>query len=188
MNLLNITETAAFLSGCGSCLVYTHATPDGDTVGSGTALVLALRAAGINAFAVNADGIPAKLDFLPTNGVFIEEPEDISAYTLISVDIASERMLGSTRTRRFDLSIDHHKVNTVDCDRLLLMADKIAAGEIIYHLIKALIPKLIFNIFRNRAFVCHNINQRKCVSVFVRINGFSKRNILCIFLFITKIH
>ena len=64
MNLLNITETAAFLSGCGSCLVYTHATPDGDTVGSGTALVLALRAAGINAFAVNADGIPAKLDFL----------------------------------------------------------------------------------------------------------------------------
>ena len=138
MNLLNITETAAFLSGCGSCLVYTHATPDGDTVGSGTALVLALRAAGINAFAVNADGIPAKLDFLPTNGVFIEEPEDISAYTLISVDISSERMLGSTRTRRFDLSIDHHKVNTVDCDRLLLMADKIAAGEIIYHLIKAL--------------------------------------------------
>ena len=138
MNLLNITEAAAFLSACGDCIVYTHASPDGDTIGSGTALVLALRAVGKNAFAVNADGIPKKLDFLPTNGIFAEEPDNIGEYTLISVDIAGERMLGNTRARRFDLSIDHHKVNTVECDNLLLMADKIAAGEIIYHLIKAL--------------------------------------------------
>ena len=41
-------------------------------------------------------------------------------------------MLGNAKNTRFGLSIDHHKVNTVDCENLLVMADRIACGEIIF--------------------------------------------------------
>ena len=139
MEHISINKAAAFLKECDGYLIYTHASPDGDTLGSAIALVLALRRLGKKAYAFSIDGIPEKLKFLPTENVFIEnEPENLADYTLVSVDIAGPKMLGSAKNKSFALSIDHHKVNTIDCKSLLLMADRIACGEIIYMLIDAL--------------------------------------------------
>lgn len=135
MEHISINKAAAFLKECDGCLIYTHASPDGDTLGSATALALILRQLGKSAFVFSIDGIPEKLSFLPTENIFIEkEPEAFDGFTLISVDVAGPRMLGNAQNKRFALSIDHHKVNTIDCENLLLMHDRIACGEIIFML------------------------------------------------------
>lgn len=139
MNQISIKEAAAFLKGSDGYLIYTHASPDGDTIGSATALALILRSLGKKANAFCVDGIPEKLSFLPTEGIFIDtEPDDLTGYTPISVDVAGERVLGKSKNKSFILSIDHHKVNTVDCDKLLVMAERIACGEIIFLLMDEL--------------------------------------------------
>lgn len=139
MNNINVNQAAAFLSGCDGALIYCHASPDGDTIGSATALVLMLRQMNKKAFAYCIDGIPEKLSFLPTNGIFLEnEPEDIENHTLISVDVAAPNMLGKVKNNHFLLSIDHHKVNTVECENILVMSDRIACGEIIFMLLDEL--------------------------------------------------
>ncbi len=130
MTPINVKEAAAFLMGCDGCLIYTHASPDGDTLGSATALALILRSLGKEAFVYSPDGIPKKLSFLPVDGLFLDnEPENL---TPVSVDVASPKLLGNAKNTFFELSIDHHKVNSVDCERLLCMDDRIACGEIIY--------------------------------------------------------
>lgn len=139
MELISINKAAAFLKGCDGYLIYTHASPDGDTVGSAVALALILRKMGKKANIFSVDGIPNKLSFMPTDGLFIEnEPDDLTAYTLVSVDVAGPRMLGSAKNNTFSLSIDHHKVNTIDCEKLLVMSDRIACGEIIFLLMDEL--------------------------------------------------
>lgn len=138
MELISIKQAAAFLLGCDGYLIYTHANPDGDTIGSSVALCLALRQLGKKASVFSVDGVPKKLSFLDM-GVFIsDEPEATDGYTLLSVDVAGPKMLGRARNKSFCLSIDHHKVNTIDCKSLLIMDDRIACGEIIYMLISEL--------------------------------------------------
>lgn len=132
MTPINIKEAAAFLMGCDGCLIYTHASPDGDTLGSASALALILRSLGKQAFVYSPDGIPKKLSFIPSDGIFVDE--EIPGLTPISVDVASTKLLGKAVNTHFELSIDHHKVNTVDCERLLCMDDRIACGEIIFML------------------------------------------------------
>lgn len=147
MELISVKEAAAFLMGCDGCLIYTHASPDGDTVGSAVALALALRKLGKNASVFSVDGIPEKLSFIKSEGLFAEsEPDESKAFTFISVDVAGPQVLGRARNTHFALSIDHHKVNTVDCERLLVMHDRIACGEIIFKILEELNVGLDYDI------------------------------------------
>ncbi len=137
MNLIDIKQAAAFLLGCDGYLIYPHASPDGDALGSATGLALILKSLGKRVSVYSIDGIPERLDFLPTDGLYLEkEPSDIENYTLVSVDVAGPRMILGANNTHFALSIDHHKVNTIDCDNLLVMADRIACGEIIFKLME----------------------------------------------------
>lgn len=139
MTLISIKEAAAFLREGDGYLIYTHASPDGDTIGSATALAMILRTMGKKANAFCIDGIPEKLSFIPVKDIFVkEEPNNIENYTLISVDVAGERVLGKSKNTKFVLSIDHHKINTIECENLLVMSDRIACGEIIFMLMEEL--------------------------------------------------
>ena len=40
MEFISLKQAAAFLNECDGCLIYTHANPDGDTLGSSVALAL----------------------------------------------------------------------------------------------------------------------------------------------------
>lgn len=147
MTLINVKEAAAFLKGSDGYLIYTHANPDGDAIGSAAGLALVLRALGKEAFAFCADAIPEKLSFFPSDGIFLkEEPDNLSKYKLISVDVAGERVLGNAKNKSFHLSIDHHRVNTVDCENLLVMSDRIACGEVIYLLMTELEVEMSYDI------------------------------------------
>lgn len=135
MNSISYTEAAAFLAERDGFVIFTHANPDGDTIGSAAALVRILRTLGKKAWAICADKIPQKLAFLDKDGIFLNEvPQYIE--TPVSVDVASTAVLGGLGQvcDCFELSIDHHKVNSLPCKRLLVKPDYIANGEIIYEL------------------------------------------------------
>ncbi len=138
MELISIKQAAAFLLGCDGYLIYTHANPDGDTIGSSVALCLILRKLGKRADVFSVDGLPKKLSFLDMSAFIESEPENTDGYTLLSVDVAGPRMLGRAKNTKFSLSVDHHKVNTIDCDKLLVLDDRIACGEIIYMIMEEL--------------------------------------------------
>lgn len=138
MNNIGYKEAAALLRERNGFVVFTHANPDGDTVGSAAALVRALWAMGKDACAYCPDNIPAKLAFLARDSIFAPTlPNCIE--TAVAVDVASAAMLGKdqgfTADMEFYLAIDHHMVSTLPAENRLLKADYIANGEIIYELL-----------------------------------------------------
>ena len=139
MEMLNVDRAAAYLRTADDCLIYIHTNPDGDAVGSGGALALALRRLGKRARVFCADEIPERLRFLTEAAADVPftRTQDASA-TPLSVDVASAGQLGVSEAPHFALSIDHHAVNRIGCERLLLKSDYPAAGEIVYELLCAL--------------------------------------------------
>jgi len=132
-------EAVAFLTERDNFLIYTHNSADADTVGSAIALVIALRTLGKTAVAFNREGVPARLAFLHAEQYFAAEIGDVNGYTLMSVDVASPKVLSLPEADyTFALSIDHHKVNTISCERLYVCEDYPAAGEIVMDLIRSL--------------------------------------------------
>lgn len=136
---IKVAEAAAFLRERDRFLIFTHNTPDADTIGSACALVRALRKLGKQADAFNREGIPARLAFLEADALFLPELPDLEGRTLISVDIASPRVLSGPEAEfTFALAIDHHEISTVQCERLYLEAYFPAAGEMVFLLLKEL--------------------------------------------------
>ena len=87
---MNLYEVARFLEAHDNYDILTHAYPDGDTLGSGFALCLALRQIGKKARVITT-GVPTKFTYLQKS---IEE-EDFTTETVVSVDVAADSLLGS---------------------------------------------------------------------------------------------
>ena len=122
--------------------VVSHISPDGDTLGSATAMRLALLKLG-KQVSLFCDGkVPDQMDFLPGIGEMREPAGDEGPFDLLlSVDVSDEKRLGkcvalkakSARTAQ----IDHHptnplfmEVNSVDGEAAatcLLIREQIAA-------------------------------------------------------------
>ncbi|MBR7132369.1 MAG: bifunctional oligoribonuclease/PAP phosphatase NrnA [Clostridia bacterium] len=133
-NLLNLRQTAKFLKKNDNYIILTHASPDGDTLGSAYALYYALNEIGKAACVVCPDVIPQKYDYFArkTDHVLRENA------TIIAVDVADERLLGSLQEEfagTVDLCIDHHVSNTKYAKNLYLDDDAAATAESIYELI-----------------------------------------------------
>lgn len=136
---INEAEAAAFFRERDRFLIFTHNSPDADTIGSACALVRALRKLGKQADAFNREGVPARLAFIQPETIFLPELPALEGRTLVSVDVASPRVLSESEASiTFALSIDHHEINTVHCETLWIREDFPAAGELIYLLIKRL--------------------------------------------------
>ena len=130
--MMNLYEVARFLEAHDNYDILTHAYPDGDTLGSGFALCLALRQIGKKARVITT-GVPTKFTYLQKN---IEE-EDFTTETVVSVDVAADSLLGSNMGKyigKVDLCIDHHGSNTFTAKEKFV--DKYAAAncEILYKL------------------------------------------------------
>ncbi|HBR31282.1 MAG TPA: hypothetical protein DD733_04290 [Clostridiales bacterium] len=143
---LTIRQAADFLLERDNFLLVSHTGPDADTIGSASALVMGLRSIGKKAVAICDEDIPKKLQFLDMEDSFVKT-EPVGIQTYLSIDAASASMLGAftkkyTEERVFDLSIDHHMINNIPCDRLLLCADYSSCGEIIFELLRELGIKL----------------------------------------------
>ena len=131
-------EAAALLRGHNHILILTHRRPDGDTVGCGAALCVALRQLGKTAWMLYNP------DITDTNCVYAQglwAPEDFVPEFVVAVDIAARSLFfpGSEQyIDRVDLAVDNHPSQEFFAAQTCLEADKAACGEIVYEICREL--------------------------------------------------
>lgn len=130
---MNLFDIARYLETHDNFEILTHAYPDGDTLGSGFALCMALQQIGKNARVITTN-IPSKFLYL-LNGV---KQQMFEAETIISTDVAADSLLGSNMGNymgRVDVCIDHHGSNTFTAKHKFVDEFAAANCEIIYKLL-----------------------------------------------------
>lgn len=130
----SLNDTVNFLKTHDNYVILTHASPDGDTLGSAYALYYGLKQLDKTAVVVCDDLIPEKY------GYFLSETDHVDSdnATVVAVDVADKSLFGSLKDNfgdRVDLTIDHHISNTRYAKALLLDVKASATCEIIYELL-----------------------------------------------------
>lgn len=132
---IDLKETAVLLEKSDNILILCHAHPDGDTLGSATALAYALCEKGKKVRVECSDPIPKDFSFMfekLENSEF--EPELIAA-----IDVADIKLLGKDFEGRYqgriDLCIDHHGSNMLYADKVCLEPESASTAEMIYLLL-----------------------------------------------------
>ncbi len=119
--------------------VLSHASPDGDAVGSVLGLTWALRAGGKRVSPVLPDEVPSTFTFLPgSTEVSQEVPDD--ADLLVALDTADIERLGSMGrelSRPIDINIDHHISNSRFASINLVADGAAATAEYLVDLLRA---------------------------------------------------
>lgn len=136
--MMTRNDCAQFLLNHDNYCILTHARPDGDTIGSATALCVALRQLGKNAHVLENEGASPFLTRCLL-GLTVKEPTEND--TLICVDVASPHLLPGEHQQylpRLCLRIDHHFSAVSFTSEELVDASSAACGEIIYDLIIAM--------------------------------------------------
>ena len=134
---LTLRQTARFLKRHDHYIILTHASPDGDTLGSAYALYYGLNEIGKTACVICPDVIPKKYDY------FVRKTDHVKREnaTVVAVDIAAKSLLGALEEEfgdAVDLNIDHHVSNARFAKNLLLDADAAATAETIFELLKVM--------------------------------------------------
>ncbi len=134
--LIDISSAVSFLKSHDNFTILTHAHPDGDTLGSGFGLCLALRALGKKANVVNNEELPPKFRYLEI------EPQEFEEQTVVAVDIADVTLMGNDIKAEYeskvDLSIDHHGSNRLFAKQNYVDSSAAAAAQIIFEVIEQL--------------------------------------------------
>lgn len=131
-------EAAELLLGCEDVLILCHVKPDGDTLGSGFAMLHALRALGKRVRIACAEGFPKRYEPL-YQGVDLEGQPEFAPRFVLAVDVADTKLLGKNEAPwggRVDLCIDHHPSNRRYGRHLLLDGHAAATAEIIARTIR----------------------------------------------------
>ncbi len=136
---VTIQQMADRLMAKDNILLVCHKNPDGDTIGSASALCHALLSIGKQAAVLCADAIPAMYQYMNTP---LYRAEFTPAF-VVAVDVASVQLFGDKNnvpalTNRVDCCIDHHAGNPGYADFTLLDKDAAATAEIMIALIAAL--------------------------------------------------
>ena len=131
---LSLRQTARYLKKHDNYIILTHASPDGDTLGSAYALYYALNEIGKVASVICPDVIPSKYDYFARKTDHV--PRENA--TVVAVDVADANLLGALKEEFgdvVDLCIDHHISNTEYAKNLYLDENAAAAAECVYDLI-----------------------------------------------------
>lgn len=131
--LIDIGSAVSFLKSHDNFTILTHAHPDGDTLGSGFGLCLALRALGKKANVINNEELPPKFRYLEI------EPQEFEEQTVVAVDIADANLMGNDIKAQYetkvDLSIDHHGSNRLFAKETYVDSSAPAAAQIIFEIV-----------------------------------------------------
>ena len=131
-------DAAKWLLAHDNFCILTHVRPDGDTMGSASALCVGLRQLGKNAHLLRNDGASPFLDKCQL-GLTKEWPDE--GDTLVTVDVASPNMLPENwkcLQDRIGLRIDHHGSATSFTPEELVDAGAAACAEIVYDVLMAM--------------------------------------------------
>jgi phosphoesterase RecJ-like protein len=136
-------EIVAALRGRSSFMFVSHVKPDGDTLGAGLALGLALKALGKRVGYFQQDPVPRNLRFLPdSDHVARDVPADLPADTLwVFCDMSDFSRAGEflpKLERANMLDIDHHLGNSHFGALNYVIATEASTGTCVLRLLKAL--------------------------------------------------
>jgi Exopolyphosphatase-related proteins len=115
-------------------LILTHASPDGDTLGSAVALMHGLIQKGKRAGIYCADEIPDRYEYLFEG---LSQPDFEPKY-IVSVDVADIKLLGKGHELyqgKIDLAIDHHEYHKSFAEKEWVNKFSAANAEIIFDLL-----------------------------------------------------
>lgn len=132
---MTIKDVSAFLLAHDNYLIITHRRPDGDSLGSASALACGLRAKGKTVYVYNNPETTSR--YLAYVEPFFA-PSDFLPECILTVDVASENLFpigAESLLGQVDLSIDHHPSNTYYAKNTYADGSKAACGEIIYDLL-----------------------------------------------------
>lgn len=116
-------------------LIVSHASPDGDAIGSGYALATALRFLGKRANPHYRERDDATFDYITRDFPM----QDFSVRHVITVDVASLHLLGGfVPPVAVDAVIDHHRNNDVKAPVKLCLPTYASCGEIVFELVERL--------------------------------------------------
>ncbi len=139
---VEFTEAVNELKKAEDILILCHRNPDGDTLGSGYALLRALRAMGKRVKLLCDDKIPAKFSYL-YEGI---DCEDFEEGFIVSVDVAERKLLGSNFDEiygdKVDLAFDHHGTSRLFAKKTYCEPESASACEVLYNVIVALGVKM----------------------------------------------
>lgn len=137
MREITLNEVASLLSEHDDFKILTHSYPDGDCLGSGYALALALRKLGKRANVAVDGALPSKFSYLVKH----YEEQDFTPSYIVSVDVAAPTLLGKSVMEgvdHIDLCIDHHGTNSLEADCRYVDDSAAAAAEIVFQLLELL--------------------------------------------------
>ncbi|MFN2134474.1 MAG: DHH family phosphoesterase [Candidatus Promineifilaceae bacterium] len=121
-------------------LVVTHVDPDGDAIGSLTAVGQALQQLGLRATLACDDHVPDRFSYLPLSAQVQRKLESSSSYDLVvAVDCADELRMGYIFAdlpdpKPFIINIDHHVTNTRFGDINLIEPGTMSTAEVLHGL------------------------------------------------------
>lgn len=114
----SVEEVISKLKGAECVAVFCHARPDGDALGSGLALCLALENAGKKAVMCCEDVPPEKFSFLEATKKVLQQLPQLNYDLFVSVDCADTLRMGVfakpfAKFKKDTLNIDHHISNNL---------------------------------------------------------------------------
>lgn len=133
---MELLECAAYLRAHDNYLLVTHQRPDGDTLGSASALCHALRRLGKTAHLYKNPEITEM--FVPFISPYYV-PEGFVPETCVSVDVAENKLLALGFEGKISLKLDHHVPRGEQPENAVIWTHSAACGELVLALIDALV-------------------------------------------------
>lgn len=143
-------EIGTALKKSDNILLFPHIHPDGDAIGSATALYLALKKLNKKVKIFFGEDLPDNLSFMAKgleDDIIVNELENIEDYKMgILIDCGSQDRIG-IRNIIFEnldtkIAIDHHSTSKRIFDMNIILPDRAATAEIIYEIIKEMGVKI----------------------------------------------
>lgn len=144
MNKHSYARVIAAIKAAKNIALCIHIFPDGDAIGSMTALALALKKLGKRVSLFCPSKLPHRYSFLAMSGLVRDKPVKGASFDLaIAVDCASSVQLSGLYKTVFQkakrtVEIDHHTFRQSFADIALVDQNAAAVGEIVYGLCQGL--------------------------------------------------
>jgi bifunctional oligoribonuclease and PAP phosphatase NrnA len=141
--IASVEEVAAELHRRSSFVMVSHVKPDGDTLGAGLALGIALKRLGKRVAYFQEDGVPRNLRFLPDADLVSDLlPPELPHDTLyVFCDMSDWRRAGDRLppvARENMLDIDHHLGNALFGKLNFVLENECSTGSVVLHVLRAL--------------------------------------------------
>ena len=118
---MTVEETVKQLRENDNFIILTHIRPDGDTIGSASALCYALRKTGKTAYLYDN---PQFEDSYPWIAEPYIAPQGFQPAYTVAVDLADEGLFPEGFHGKVDMCIDHHPSNTNYAENTIVFPEK----------------------------------------------------------------